>query len=116
MKELKASRRFIISMSVLIFLAFLAGIFLVIHGVRASASIPSIRHSKSSGMVALIYINRPAQAVEPTQTSSPTPTKGGLVSADTTGIIALAMVIVTSILVGSAWGTRKPPHKKDPPK
>ena len=43
--------------------------------------------------------------------SKPTP---GPASADTTGIIALAIVIVTTILVGATWGVRRSP-KKNPP-
>jgi ABC-type antimicrobial peptide transport system permease subunit len=41
--------------------------------------------------------------------STPTPVPA---SADTTGIIALAIVIVTTILVGAAWGVRRSPKKK----
>jgi len=45
--------------------------------------------------------------------STPTP---GPASADTTGIIALAIVIVTTILVGATWGVRRSPKKENPKK
>jgi hypothetical protein len=44
-------------------------------------------------------------AMDATPTSQKTPV---LKSADTTGIIALAIVIVAVILVGAVWGRRKP--------
>jgi hypothetical protein len=36
----------------------------------------------------------------------------GLIGADTTSIILMAIVLVVIILAGMAWGRRKPPGKK----
>jgi hypothetical protein len=56
-----------------------------------------------------------ATAIIPAKTSEavpPTPTPFlDYGSGDTTGAIALAIVIVVIMLVGVAWGGRKPPEK-----
>jgi septal ring-binding cell division protein DamX len=49
----------------------------------------------------------------PTPTPTPTPIDN-TVYADTTGIIALATLMVVVILVGMAWGGRHPRKKKEP--
>jgi len=50
-----------------------------------------------------------------TPTPNPTPIDK-TVYADTTGVIALAILMVVVILVGMAWGGRRPRKKKEPTK
>jgi hypothetical protein len=49
-------------------------------------------------------------------TPTPTPVPEPVYIADMTGIIALAILMVAVILVGMAWGGRRPRKKKEPTK
>jgi hypothetical protein len=57
------------------------------------------------------------EGFNPTPTPTPNPTPiDKTVYADTTGIIAPAILMVVVILVGMAWGGRRPRKKKEPTK
>jgi hypothetical protein len=56
------------------------------------------------------------EALSPTPTVTSTPQADNTVYADTTGIISLAILMVVVILVGMAWGGRRPRKKKEPTK
>jgi hypothetical protein len=98
MKPVHIPRTLIILSVLLIALTFLVG---VLHAFRSARAAPP-----TSAAIA----SRPAET-ELTPTPAPTPV---LVSGDTTGIIALAMLIVTIVLVGAIIGGNTLLKKKTP--
>ena len=98
MKPVHIPRSFIILVFVLIIVTFLTG------NVRTFAL---ARASTPAATIATIA-NQTESSMDLTPTPLPTPI---LASADTTGIIALASVIVIVVLIGAVWGGRGSRHR-----
>ena len=62
-----------------------------------------------------IFMPTPPPTYTPVPTAIPTPISH-TVYADTTGIIALAILLVVVVLIGTVLGERKPRQKKEPQK
>ncbi len=101
---------------ILVIVAFLIGVLRVFGTAHAAASTAPKVNLNGQADVATDLTPTPV----PTNTGTDLPPQSTPVpvpaSADTTGIIALAIVIVTTILVGAAWGVRRSPKKKTHPK
>lgn len=106
MKPIRIPTFLIIVILVAISLAFLFGTLRAFDSVHAAAPI-------TSGTLSLADMagspEEPVPTGEPTSTPAPLPTPP---SADTTGIIILAIVVVAIIVFGAAWGGRKTPGIK----
>jgi hypothetical protein len=96
MKPAHFPRTLIILSIFLVAVTFLAGVLHAFESARA-ASAP-----------AAVITSHPADTeFTPTPAATPVP-----VSGDTNGIIALAMVIVLIVLIGTIMGTKRPYRKK----
>jgi ABC-type antimicrobial peptide transport system permease subunit len=96
---------------ILVIVAFLIGILRVFGTAHAAASTaPKVAvNGWADAATDLTPTPVPTNTdLPPKSTPMPVP-----VSADTTGIIALAIVIVTTILVGASWGVRRSPKKEN---
>jgi hypothetical protein len=114
MKPVRDPRPLFLLILILVAAAFLTGILRAFHDAGAAVSIPAKASVNDLSMAATDPTSIPAQKQTGTDLSpQPTPVVG-LVSADTTGIIALAIVIVLTILVGATWGVRSLPKRKKP--
>jgi hypothetical protein len=104
-------RIFPILLLVLIGVVFTIGTFRTFVTAKAGAN-PTATPTKNIQATSLVKMTAtPIQAVR-SPARSEADSAPGLVSADTTGIIALASVLVVIILAGMAWAGRKPPAKK----
>ena len=113
MKSAHNPRPLVILILILIAVAFLTGILRVFRAVQVAAS-PVLTPTVVATDADTDITPAPAQTdmdLTPRPVSKVVP-----VSADTTGIIALAIVIVATILLGATWGVRNSPQKKIPPK
>jgi hypothetical protein len=95
MKPVHLFRSLIIAILILVILTFLAGILHAFDSVRAASTITPtatpLIHAKNTAVF------------------TPTP---DLPSADTTGIIGLAIVIVVIVIIGTTLGGAKPRKKR----
>jgi hypothetical protein len=99
---------------ILVIVAFLIGALRVFGTAHAATSTAPKVTANGQADAAIDITPTPVptntdSVLPPQSTPMPVPN-----SADTTGIIALAIVIVTTILVGAAWGVRRSPKKKTP--
>jgi ABC-type antimicrobial peptide transport system permease subunit len=102
---------------ILVIVAFVIGA-LRVFGTAHAATSTMLKVSINSQIITAIDLTPtpvPANTEETDFPSQSTPIPGPA-SADTTGIIALAIVIVTTILVGATWGVRRSPQKENPRK
>ena len=100
MKPARIPRTFIILSLILVALTFLVGVLHAFDTARAASATPSAKANP---------------LIENDTELMPTPGPSNVsVSGDTTGIIALAIVIVIIVLVGPILGTNKPYKKKTP--
>jgi len=127
MKSAHSPRFLVILILILVGVAFIAGTLRLIRTAHAAESplttIPQparvgagfiSRAVSISSQAGLTETPLPAEAeTDPAPQGTPTAVQ---VSADTSGIIALAIVIVATILVGAAWGVRRPSPKKTHPR
>jgi len=121
MKSARALRPLTILILALVALAFLGGTFRLIdsaHAARASQANPASHHpaEKSEAFLGAgetsLGDTGLAQAALSTQLPTDTP-EPVMASADTTGIIALAILILATIVLGAGIGMRGlPPRKK----
>jgi hypothetical protein len=100
MKPTLIPRAIIILSLVLVTMTFLAGVSHAFDTARAASAMPATAASSQ--------VENDIQ-ITPVPISSP-----ALVSGDTAGIIAFAIVIVSIVLVGTTLGTNKPGKKKTP--
>jgi len=127
MKPVHPHSRLLISLILLmVAMAFLAGSLRLFHKARAAVSpgesFPFVGHPEAAAPLAQgsnFMVDGSSNKVLPVsfQAGTDVSHQGTPVetpaSADTGGIIALAIVIVVTILVGAAWGARgSPRHKK----
>ena len=96
MKSKHLTRNLLAIVLALVALTFLSGAVLTFGHAQAAVS-----PTRAASTLA-----ENAQAASPTPTKTPVPP-----SADTTGVIALTIVIVAVILVGATWGRRLAPNK-----
>jgi len=61
-------------------------------------------------------VSTPTVQVDNEESLTPTPAPDKTVYADTTGIIALSILLVVVMLVGMIWGGRSPRKKSEPKK
>ena len=116
MKSAHNPRPLIILILILVAAAFLVGILRAFRRADAAGPTPANASLNARGMASAGLTPTPVPTESDTDLSAqPTPTLVPA-SADTTGIIALAIVIVTTILVGATWGVRRSPQKKIPPR
>ena len=100
MKPAHIPRTLIILSIFLVAVTFLAGVLHAFDSARAASATPAVIASHQT---------------ENETELTPTPASNLCsVSGDTTGIIALAIVIVIIVLVGAVMGTNKPYQKKTP--
>lgn len=101
MKPIHIPRSILIIILVAISLAFLFGTVRAFDSVHAYVPVTG---GTLSGAAMFAAYDEPEPTDEPTVTPTALPTPP---SADTTGTIVLAIVIVAVVLVGTAWGGRK---------
>jgi hypothetical protein len=121
MKPALTPRHLISLILFLVCAAFFTGSLRLFHGVHAAALSQAMTSFNDQAVTSAGLILKPASIItEAANKQTPVPTgntpPATPVSADTTGIIALAIVIVATILVGAAWGVRGSPQKKKFPK
>jgi hypothetical protein len=109
-------RSFIILLSILIAATFLVGTLLTYASAQA-ADFPLLGSTPTLPSISLLP--PPANDAPSMQTPSPTltPTASPIsttVYADTTGIIALGILMVVVVLIGIIWGERSLLKKKEP--
>ena len=100
---------------IMIIVAFLIGALRDFGSVHAAPSTAAKVAGNGNADVSTTFIPTPlptyTEETDLPPKSTPMPIQA---SADTTGIIALAIVIVTTILVGAAWGVRRSPKNITP--
>ncbi len=118
MKPARSPRALVILILLLVAAAFLNGTLRLIHDARAAEPSPAAL-KQPAGVEARFAIQAASSHNQAAHLATPVPTDSGPdlsaqatptaipVSADTGGIIALAIVIVATILVGAAWGLRR---------
>lgn len=110
MKPIRIPSYLIILILLTISLAFFFGTFRAFNSVNASIPVTggTFRLEGAAEASLQTVTDVPVDDDEPTPTPAPLPTPP---SADTTGIIVLAIFIAAIVLVGAAWGMRKPDRK-----
>jgi hypothetical protein len=105
MKPVSSPRSLTMTVLILVAVTFLAGTLRTFDSARAVAlNTPTAPTLNQTGSDATL-----TPTAEPTQVQKPV-----LVSADTTGIIALAIVIVMVVVVGALLGSSRPRKKQVP--
>ena len=127
MKPAHNPRSLVVPFLILVAVAFLTGALRLFRSAQAAVSTPAKVTVNDQIMAATGLTLTPAPTDTDTDlTPTPVPAQADTdlppqstptvvpVSADTTGIIALAIVIVATVLVGAAWGVRRSPKKETP--